>query len=170
MDQASVHKQGPASPDSIVVNLVQAVDQFFAEMKMPDEVFKNPSYQSDASEKVCGLTNTYLKPVRIGRKTMLGDTALYYGRKVDLFPKAYEIIEFEAASNIVRFFENRIVETLTDYMSIHSGNKKLDIDLRKGVITRLVFLGFRNEFEWLKQGSPFRFRDLQHIILRFVQK
>jgi hypothetical protein len=40
-------------------------------------VFHNPSYQSSAAEKVCGMTNTYLQPVRIGRKAVFGSLILY---------------------------------------------------------------------------------------------
>ncbi len=167
MDQTGMKAAEPGLPDSFVMNLVQAVDLVFAALNIPEDVYKNPSYQSDATEKMCGLTNTYLQPVRIGRKAILGDTAFYYGRKVDLFPEPYEIVEFDAASDITRFFEKRIAATLTDYMSIQMGNRKLDIDLRKGIITRLVFVGLRSEFVWLKHGNPFRFRDLQRIVMKF---
>lgn len=168
MDQTGMHIAPTDLPDGRVINIVQAVAQVFAAMNIPEDVYRNPSYQSGAVEKVCGLTNAYLQPVRIGRKAMLGDTAFYYGRTVDLFPKAYELVDFDAISNIFRFFEDRIDGTLIDYMSIHSGKRKLDIDLRKGFIVRLVFIGFKSDFEWLKQGKPFRFRDLQRIILKFI--
>ncbi len=147
-----------------VMNIVEAVDEIFARLRIDDAVFHNPSYNSDAVEKVCGLTHTYLKPVRIGRKAVLGDTVLYYGRKVDLLPRAYELVEFDAASDIAGFFEDRIARSLTEYMSIHSGSHQLNIDIREGVIVNLSNIGFKNDFKWLENGKYFRKAELNQII------
>ena len=146
------------------MNIVEAVDEIFTRSRIDDAVFHNPSYNSDAIEKVCGLTHTYLKPVRIGRKAVLGAAVLYYGRKVDLLPQAYELVEFDAASDIAGFFEKRIFQTLTEYMSIHSGSHQLNIDIRKGVIVSLSNIGFENDFEWLQNGKYLRMAELNQII------
>jgi hypothetical protein len=160
-------KQGAADDDA-VTNIVRAMDSIFARLGIDDAIFHNPSYQSDIPEKVCGLTNTYLKPVRIGRKAIVGDVILYYGQKVDPFPKAYEIVDFDAASDIVGFLEKRMAQTVTEYMSVHAGNYRLDIDIREGVIADLRVIGLTEEFDWLKAGDSFRLADLQNIITTFM--
>lgn len=163
-------KNRGVTTDDPVVNIVQAMDGVFAEFGFDDSIFHNPSYQSSIPEKVCGLTNTYLKPVRIGRKVILGDVVLYYGQKVDLFPKAYEIVDFDAASDIIGFLENRVAQTITEYMSVHRGNYRLDIDIRESVIADLRIIGLDEHFDWLKRGDNFRLGDLRQIITTFIDQ
>ena len=160
-------KQGLAADDP-VIDIVQAMDELFKQLNIDDSVFRNPSYKSDAPEKICGLTNIYLKPVRIGRKAMLGKVVLYYGRKVHLFPEAYEIVEFNAASDIAGFIEKRLAQTLTEYMSIQKGNQQLDIDIREGIVSNLGLIGFDDEFEWLKNGNRLSMEGLRQIIMAFI--
>ena len=159
--------QGLAADDP-VIDIVRAIDELFKQLNIDDSVFRSPSYKSDSPEKVCGLTNTYLKPVRIGRKAVLGKVVLYYGRKVHLFPEAYEIVEFDAVSDIAGFIEKRLSQTLTEYMSIQKGSQQLDIDIREGIVSNLGLIGFDNEFEWLKNGSFLSLEELRQIIRSFT--
>lgn len=151
-----------------VTNLVEAVDYIFKELELPSSVFRNPSYKSDSSEMFSGMTNTYLMPIRMGRKAIIGNTEFYYGRKIHPFPKPYELISFEAPADIYLFFENRIKETLTDYLSIHSGKNQLNLDIREAVIIDIQKIGFDNNYQSFSKNSVLTIGDLRKIITRLL--
>ncbi len=152
------------SVHSPVVNLVEGVDYIFNKLGISKSCFRNPSAKNDSGEKVAGMTNTYLKPTRLGRKAVLGNTDFFYGRKFNLMPAAYEIVSYDAPADVFSFIESRISETLTDYMSIHNGNFRLNLDIKGGVITDLVKMGFDGQFSYLSNDSILTLGDLSKII------
>lgn len=147
-----------------VVNLVEGVDYIFEKLGIAKSSFRNPSARGDADEKVAGMTNTYLKPTRIGRKAVLGNADFFYGRKFNIMPVAYEIVSYEAPADVFSFVEKRIEETLTDYMSIHKGNFRLNLDIKEGVIKDLVKMGFDKQFSYLSNNAVLTVGDLARII------
>lgn len=152
------------SVNSPVVDLIKAVDYIINSIGIAMSSSGNPSVKTDPDERVAGLTNTYLKPTRIGRKAVIGNTAFFYGRKFDLLPAAYEIVSFDAPVDIFSFVENRIRETLTDYMSIQREIYMLNVDIKDGVIADLAKIGFDDEFSYLSHNAIFTFGDLSKII------
>ena len=149
---------------SPVINLVESVDYIFNKLGISKSCFRNPSVKNDPDEKVAGMTNLYLKPTRLGRKAVLGNTDFFYGRKFNLMPVAYEKVSYDAPADVFAFIESRISETLTDYMSIHNGNFRLNIDIKGGVITDLVKMGFDGQFSYLSNTSVLTIGDLTKII------
>lgn len=147
-----------------VVNLVESVDYVFNKLGISESFFCNPSAKDNSDEKVAGMTNTYLKPTRIGRKAVLGKADFFYGRKFNLMPVAYEIVSYEAPADVFSFIENRIKETLTDYMSIHQGNFRLNLDIKGGIITDFVKMGFDGQFSYLAKNTIITIGDLAKII------
>jgi hypothetical protein len=148
-----------------VVNLVEGVDHIFHKLGISKSFFRNPSAEDDSDEKVAGMTNTYLKPTRIGRKAVLGKADFFYGRKFNLMPVAYEILSYDAPADVFSFVESRIRDTLTDYMSIHKGNFRLNVDIKGGVITDFVKMGFDGQFSYIAKNTIMTIADLEKIIL-----
>jgi len=146
-----------------VVDLIKAVDYILNSLGIAISSF-DTSVRNNSDARVAGLTNTYLKPTRIGRKAVIGNTVFFYGRKFDLLPAAYEIVSFDAPVDIFSFVENRIRDTLTDYMSIQREIYMLNVDIRDGVITDLAKIGFDDEFTYLSNNAIFTFGDLSKII------
>jgi hypothetical protein len=144
--------------------MVACVDYFFRKLGISNSSCRNPSGKNDSFEKVAGLTNIYLKPTRIGRKAVLGSAVFFYGRKFDLLPVAYEIVPYDAPADVFSFVENRIRETLTDYLSIHKGSFMLNLDIRDGVITDLSKIGFDDQFNYLEIDKILSIGDLSKII------
>jgi hypothetical protein len=129
-----------------VHNIVESFDRIFELIGVSEERFQDPSHGPKTSAKVCGLTNTYLKPVRIGRKISFDPVELYYGRKVRLFQKPFETVPFYAAADVHRFMGERITEQTTDYFSIQLGSQILNVDMEGGVVKNMDKLGFDNFF------------------------
>lgn len=161
ISEAEGQEFSAASP---VLNLVAGIDSIFTERGVAAAVFRNPSGQSKEHEKVAGLTNTYLQPIRIGRKAVFGKVDFYYGRKFNVAPDVYEIVPFEAPLDIFSFVERRFNETLTDYLSIHRENFRLSLDIKNGVITSLSKIGFDEQFKDLSRNMLLTIRDLDRII------
>ena len=137
---------------------------FLASLGFQNLFFCNPSAKDDSDEKVAGMTNIYLKPTRIGRKAVIGKADFFYGRKFNLMPVAYEMVSYDAPADVFSFVENRIKETLTDYMSIHQGNFRLNLDIKGGVITDFVKMGFDGQFSFLAKNTIMTIGDLSKII------
>ena len=95
---------------------------------------------------------------------MLGKADFFYGRKFNLMPVAYEIVSYDAPADVFSFVENRIKETLTDYMSIHQGNFRLNLDIKGGVITDFAKMGFDGQFSYLAKNTIMTIGDLARII------
>ncbi len=110
------------------------------------------------------MTNVYLKPTRIGRKAVLGKADFFYGRKFNLMPDIYEMVSYDALADVFAFVENRLRETLTDYMSIHNGNFRLNLDIKNGMITDLAKMGFDGQFSYLSNNTILTFGDLMKVI------
>ena len=147
-----------------VVNLVTAVDFILDKLNISESCFRTPSSQSDRSEKVAGLTNTYLKPTRISRKVLLGNIIFFYGRKFNLMPEAFETVSFDTPENVLSFAENRIRTTLTDYISIHKDNLRLNIDIQNGKIISIAKMGFSNQFPFLSDNAILTVGNLEKMI------
>lgn len=152
------------SVEAPVVDLIEAVDYILNSLGIALSSFASPSVKNAPDERVAGLTNTYLRPTRIGRKAVIGNTVFFYGRKFDLLPAAYEIVSFDAPVDIFSFVEDRIRETLTDYMSIQREIYMLNVDIKDGVIADLAKIGFDDEFSYLSHNAIFTFGDLSKII------
>lgn len=152
-----------------VVDLIACVDYILNSLDIATSSSGSPSVKNNPDERVAGLTNTYLKPTRIGRKAVIGNTAFFYGRKFDLLPAAYEIVPFDAPVDIFSFVETRIRETLSDYMSIQREIYMLNADIRDGVITDLAKIGFDDEFSYLSNNAIFTFGDLSKIIHNLLE-
>lgn len=152
------------SEDGPVVNLVESVDYIFKKLDVPDSSYRNPSSQNNASEKMAGLTNTYLQPTRIGRKAALGSVDFFYGQKFTLLPIAFETVPFETPSDVFSFVRNRILKTLTGYISIHQGDFRLNMDVRNGIISGLVKMGFDDQFTFLSNNTVLTLGNLESII------
>ncbi|MBU0676080.1 MAG: hypothetical protein KJ950_15695 [Proteobacteria bacterium] len=93
------------SANSPVLNLVVGIDYIFNKLGVPESTFRNPSGQSEENEKVAGITNTYLQPIRIGRKVVVGKADFFYGRKFNVVPNVYETVSFDAPKDIFSFVE-----------------------------------------------------------------
>ena len=156
--------QNKIEPDSPVFDVVAAVDDIFTALDFDESVFRNPSYNSDAVERVCGLTHTYLQPLRIGCKAVIGSASFYYGVKIHLLPQAYEVVDFESVSEIDAFFQDRIQKSRTEYLSIHLDGNRLDIDIKNGHILNFQKIGFGKELGHIEKGAPFYMKDLKNII------
>ncbi|MBU0480321.1 MAG: hypothetical protein KKG47_04390 [Proteobacteria bacterium] len=150
--------------DSPVLHLVVGIDYIFTKLGVTESCFRNPSNLSEENAKVAGMTNSFLQPTRIGRKAVLGKADFYYGRKFNLTPDVYELVSFDAPKDIFAFVENRVRETLTDYMSIHRENFRLSLDIQNGVITSLSKIGFDEEFTYLLKNTVLTIGDLEKII------
>jgi hypothetical protein len=152
------------STDAPVLNLVESVDYFFAKLGIPDSSYQNPSKQNNASEKIAGMTNTYLRPTRIGRKAVLGEINFFYGLKFNIMPEVFETVPFDTLSDVYSFVQNRIKETATGYISIHQKNARLNLDVRNGVITELIKMGFDDQFTSLSKHELLTIGDLERIM------
>jgi len=152
-----------------VVNLVKAVEYIFHRLGISDSVCRNPASRIETFDRVAGMTNTYLKPVRIGRKTALGVWHFFYGLKIDILPSPYEIIPFEAPADIYKFFKNRINKTVVDYISIHKGLFRLDVDIKNGVIVDTLRIGFDDEFTSIVRNAVLTIGDLENIISYLIK-
>lgn len=152
------------STDAPVVALVESVDFIFSKLGIPDASFRNPSKQTQASEKIAGLTNTYLQPTRIGRRVMFGDTSFFYGQKFNITPVSFEAVPYDAPSNVRSFVQNRLDETLTDYISIHQDKLRLNLDIRNAVVKKMFKLGFDGHFTFLANNKTLTIGDLVKII------
>lgn len=155
------------SADSPVINLLESVDYIFDKLGIPDSSYRNPSQKNNVSEKIAGLTNTYLQPTRIGRKAVLGEADFFYGLKFNLTPVVFETIPYDAPSDVYSFVQNRLKETLTGYISIHKDNFKLNLDVRNGVITALVKMGFDGQITFLSKNMILTIADLERIMYIF---
>jgi len=166
MEKTEIHDnfKQEFSEDGPVINLVESVDYIFKKLGVPDSSYQNPSSQNNASEKIAGLTNTYLQPTRIGRKAALGNVDFFYGQKFTLLPIAFETVPFETPSDVFSFVRNRILETLTGYISIHQENFRLNLDVRNGVISGLVKMGFDDQFTFLSNNMILTLGNLERII------
>lgn len=153
-----------------VINLVAAVDHIFNKLEISESSIRNPSAQNDRIEKLAGMTNTYLHPTRISRKLVLWDAVFFYGRKFNLLPEIYETIPYDAPADVFSFVKNRIKETLTDYMSIHKGNQRLNLDVKDGVITSLFKIGFDGHFTYLSKNKVLTVGNLEKIIRSLLEK
>ena len=132
--------------DAPVRNIVECLDRLFTLIGVSEERFQDPSHGPKMPSKVCGVTNTYLKPIRIGRKISFDPVDLFYGRKIRLFQKPFETVPFYAAADLIRFVGERIDGHTTDYFSIHLANQILNVDLENGMVVSLDKLGFDNYF------------------------
>jgi hypothetical protein len=156
------------SADAPVLNLVESVEYFFNKLGISDSSYRNPSQKSNASEKIAGLTNTYLKPIRIGRKAALGEVDFFYGLKFNLMPEVFETVPYETPSDVFSFFQNRIQETMTGYISVHKDTFRLNLDVKNGVITDLVKMGFDDLFTFLSKKETLTVGDLEKILKIFM--
>ena len=120
-------------------------------------------------KKLPEFTNTYLKPTRISRNVALGSMIFFYGRKFNLLPEIFETVPYDAPADVLSFLENRIKQTLTDYMSIHKGNFRLNLDVKDGIIINLVNIGFDGQFAFLSKNATFTVGDLEKIILSLME-
>ncbi len=154
--------------DPPVIDLMSSIDQVFAHLGIDDAVFRNPSYNCEKNEKVAGLTHTYLRPLRIGRKAVFTRGEFYYGKKIDLLPQAYEIVSFEAPAEILSFMQDRIANNLLDYFSIHSGNQLLDVDIRQGEVINCGRIGFDQDYPFLAKGRVLTQKHLFDIISSLI--
>jgi hypothetical protein len=152
------------SADAPVINLVEGVDYIFNKLGISKSSCRNPSGPNESGGKAAGMTNVYLKPTRIGRKAVLGKADFFYGRKFNLMPNIYEMVHYDAPADVFAFVENRLRETLTDYMSIHNGNFRLNLDIKNGVITDLAKMGFDGQFRYLSNNTILTFGDLTKVI------
>lgn len=152
------------SSKSPLLNLVEAVDYILHKLGIAESCCRNPSCRLDSGEKISGMTNTYLKPTRIGRKAVLGKADFFYGRKFNLMPSAYELVAYDAPVDVLLFLENRLIETLTDYMSVHLGNFTLNVDIKYGEMTDLVKMGFDGQFTYLSKNAVMTMKDLAMIV------
>ena len=152
------------SKSAPVVNLVTTVDYIFNKLGIAESSFRTPSSQSDQAEMVAGMTNTYLQPTRIGRKALLGDIVFFYGRKFNLTSDVFETVPYDTPADVLSFVENRVKKTLTDYMSIHKGNLRLNIDVQNGKITSLVKTGFDDQFSFLSKNDMLTVGNLEKVI------
>lgn len=157
------------SADAPVVNLVESVDYIFKKLGVSDEWFRNPSCLYDRTEKVAGMTNTYLQPTRIGRKIVIGEAVFFYGRKFNLTPKIFETLQYDIPADVLSFVEKRIRETLTDYMSIHIGNFRLNMDINGGIIEALSNIGFEEPFKYLSINTVLTISDLEKMIQSLLE-
>jgi hypothetical protein len=152
------------SADAPVLNLVESVDHIFMKLGIPDSFYRNPSKQEDAGEKIAGLTNTYLKSTRIGRKAALGEFDLFYGSKFNLLPVVFETVPYDTPSDVYSFVYNRLQETLTGYLSVHKGHFRLNLDVRNGLVTEIIKMGFDDQFTFLSKNKPLTMKDLNRIL------
>jgi hypothetical protein len=150
--------------DAPVLDLVESVDYFFSKLGISDSSYRNSSKKNNASEKIAGMTNTYLQPTRIGRKAVLGEVDFFYGLKFNLMPEVFENVPFDTLSDVNSFVQNRIGETLTGYISVHKGNLRLNVDVRNGVITELVKMGFDGQFTFLSKNELLTIGDLERFM------
>ena len=157
-------EQQEFSADSPVLNLVVGIDYTFNKLGVAESTYRNPSGRSEENEKIAGMTNTYMQPTRIGRKAVVGKVDFFYGRKFNVAPEVYETVSFDAPIDILSFFENRVRETLTDYMSIHRGNFRLSLDIQNGVITSFSKIGFDEQFTYLSKNTIMTINDLDKIV------
>lgn len=152
-----------------VVNLVAVVDYIFNKLGISESSMVFPLHPEDPVKKVAAMTNTYLKPTRISRNVMLGSMIFFYGRKFNLLPEIFETIPYEAPADVLSFVENRIKQTLTDYLSIHKGNFRLNLDVKDGIIINLVNIGFDGQFAFLSKNAMLTVGDLEKIILSLME-
>jgi hypothetical protein len=150
--------------DAPVLNLVESVEFFFSKLGVPDSSYRNPSKKNDTSEKIAGLTNTYLQPTRIGRKVVLGEAEFFYGLKFNIAPKVFETVPYDTPSDVYTFFQNRIKKTLSGYISVHQENFRLNLDVRNGIITELVKMGSDGHFAFLSKSALLTMGDLGRIM------
>jgi hypothetical protein len=154
--------------DAPVLDLVGSVEYFFTKLGISDSSYRNPSKQSNASEKIAGMTNTYLQSTRIGRKAVLGEVDFFYGIKFDLMPEVFETVPYETPSDVYSFFQTRLQETLAGYISVHKANFRLNLDVKNGVITELTKMGFDGQFTFLSQNELLTIGDLERVMKSFM--
>ena len=146
-----------------------AVDDIFTRFGVSGFSRELSSQPKDRVLKVAALTKTYLQPTRISRSVTLGGVIVFYGQKFNLLPEIYETVPYEAPADVLSFVENRIKQTLTDYLSIHKGNFRLNMDLKDSIITSLVITGFDGQFSFLSKNAALTIGDLEKIILSLME-
>jgi hypothetical protein len=76
----------------------------------------------------------------------------------------FETVPYEAPSDIYSFVQSRLEETLTGYISVHKGHFRMNLDVREGVVTEFVKMGFDDQFTFLSKDKTLTLGDLAKIM------